>query len=58
MPIDSWVWMMPSKFVENVVDFQNFHGEVGLLREGVLWKAVVVVVLHLHVVVVVLQMVH
>ena len=37
MLIDRWVWMMPPKFVEKIVDFQNFH------REGVLRKVVVVV---------------
>ena len=36
MQIDRWVWMMPPKFVEKVVDFQNFRGEVGCPREGVL----------------------
>ena len=58
MRIDRWVWMMPSKLVEKVVDFQNFHGEVGHPREGFLRKVVVVVVvlqgvfLHLQAVVV------
>ena len=52
---------MPLKLVEKDVGFQNFHGEVGPPREGVLRKAGVVVVvlqaevLLLQVVVVVLQ---
>ena len=45
--------MMPPKLVEKVVGFQNFHGEVGPSREGVLRKVAVVVVLLLQVVVVV-----
>ena len=41
MLIDIWVWMMPLKFVEKVVDFHNFQGEVGHPREGDLRKVVV-----------------
>ena len=48
MQIDRWVWMMPPKLAEKVVDFQNFHEEAGHLREGVLRKVVVVVLVLLH----------